>query len=208
MLKAQCPACSAPIEFANKASLYAVCGYCGVSSLREDINLKALGKVAELQDDGSVIQLGTTGIHEGRSFRVVGRIQRAYARGFWNDWHLSFGDGDPGWLSEAMGHYSVLFDAPAGGLPAGAKLMLGQAVKIGDGTYFVKSKLQGECVGVEGELPFEFPGSSAGLFVDLAAEQCRCATIMYLGSAVRAFTGSYVPFEKLQLKDIRRPEGW
>ena len=209
MLSASCPSCGAPIAFVNKASLIAVCAHCGNSVLREDINLRTLGVVAELQDDGSVIQLGTSGWHRNRQFRVVGRIQRSYARGFWNDWYLAFDSGDPGWLSEAMGFYSILLETvPDHPVPAVEKIELGRVLRIRGESHFVKSILHGECAGVEGELPFESPGRTPGTFVDLAADLQRCATITYVGSSVRTLAGEYVPFDALKLQDIRRPENW
>ncbi len=209
MLNASCPSCGAPIAFVNKASLIAVCAHCGNSVLREDINLRTLGVVAELQDDGSVIELGTSGAYRDRGFRVVGRIQRSYARGFWNDWFLAFDSGEPGWLSEAMGFTSILFETvPDAPVPPLEKMDLGRTVRIRGETHWVKSILQGECAGVEGELPFRFGGPTSGTFVDLAAERRRCATISYVGSSVRTLAGEYVPFDALKLRDIRRPENW
>ena len=209
MLKTTCPQCGAPIEFTNKASLFATCVTCGSSLLREDINLKNLGKMAELQDDGSVIQIGVTGTHDARDFRVVGRIQRGYARGFWNDWFVAFADGEAAWLSEAMGFYSILYDAkPDAALPSWERMELGETISIGGGTFWIKSILKGECAGAEGELPYAVPSHEPGVFVDLAAESYGCASISYVGSTLRTIAGTHEEFGALNLKGIVRPEGW
>jgi hypothetical protein len=55
--------------------------------------------------DYSPIQLGTSGICDGRAFTVIGRIQLRYADGNWNEWCLAFHDRGTGWLGDASGSY-------------------------------------------------------------------------------------------------------
>lgn len=209
MLKANCPSCGAELAFVNKASLSTVCAYCGVTVLRENINLRALGKAAELQDDGTVVQVGAEGEYRQRRFVVIGRVQRSYPKGFWNDWYVTFDQGEGAWLSEAMGFYSILLPAkvtPAA--PPVKALTLGMMVQIGGKTFHLKSVLKGECAAVEGELPFVQEDHQPGVFADLAGTEERCATIAYLGATVRVLAGRYVPFDALKLSGLRTPEGW
>lgn len=209
MLKAACPSCGAELTFDNKASLFAVCPFCSVASVREDINLRAIGQVAELQDDGTPIQIGTTGSHRSRAFRVLGRRQMSYDKGFWNEWFLEFQSGPPGWLGEAMGQYSVFAEvgAPAK-LPGFSEWKLGWPFDLQGARYWAKNILPSEVVSAEGELPFAVAAPTPCPTVDLAGEEFRCATLDYGGATPRVFVGRFEPFDSLNFKNLRRLEGW
>lgn len=209
MLTSTCPSCGAALAFANKASLFAVCPHCDVASVREDVNLRSLGRMAELQDDGSPIQIGTTGYFRGRAFTVLGRRQMSYDKGFWNEWYLFFNAGSPGWLGEAMGLYSVLTErSRRQEVPSFGEFKIGQPFAIDSITYYVKNILKSECAGAEGELPFAVAGRAPAPAVDFAAEDNKCATIDFGSPAPRIFTGEYQPFDALSFKNLRRLEGW
>ncbi len=209
MLNANCPSCGAGISFVNKASLVTVCVYCSVTVLRENLNLRSLGKTAELLDDGTVIRIGTEGQWGERKFVVVGRVQRSYPKGFWNDWYVTFDRGEGAWLSEAMGFYSLLSPAQVEpGVPPLDAVILGLQVKIGSKAHHVRSILAGECAGIEGELPFVQEAHKHGTFVDLTGPEEHCATISYLPDTTRVLAGRYIPFDDLAFKNLRAPEGW
>ena len=65
------------------------------------------GKTSTVLEDYSLIQIGTTGRYLERPFTVIGRLQKEYDRGFWNEWYLLFDDGKDGWLSDSGGQYAV-----------------------------------------------------------------------------------------------------
>ncbi len=128
---AQCPSCGAPVEFRSTASIYAVCEYCRSTLLRDGEALKNLGRMADLMDDPSLIQIGTAGTFRGHRFNVIGRIQLRYDGGLWNEWHVLFDDARTGWLSEAAGEYVVSLQvAVKETLPAFATLTPETAVAI------------------------------------------------------------------------------
>ncbi|PTT86467.1 DUF4178 domain-containing protein, partial [Pelomonas sp. HMWF004] len=110
--RAACPNCGAPVEFASAASSTAVCGFCRSTLLRErgvqgDV-LERIGQSAEIFEDYSPLQLGTTGRWMGSGFAVVGRVQRGSELGNWNEWHLLFDASDKprvAWLSEDNGQF-------------------------------------------------------------------------------------------------------
>jgi len=87
-----CPSCGAPVVFQSAASVLAVCEYCGSTLVRHDLDLENVGKMAQLQADGSPLQLRAEGRYRGDSFTVVGRIQLRFEKGLWNEWHLLFND--------------------------------------------------------------------------------------------------------------------
>lgn len=107
MKTANCPSCGAPVNFRASASAYAVCEFCRSTLLRDGEDLKNLGRMADLLDDPSLIQIGTEGTFRGLHFGVIGRIQLQHESGLWNEWHILFDDGRSSWLSEASGEYVV-----------------------------------------------------------------------------------------------------
>ncbi len=85
-----------------------VCEYCHSMLLRQaDNTFVDNGKAAVALEDYSLIQIGTTGRYQSRGFTVIGRFQKAYDRGYWNEWYLLFDDGDDGWLSDSGGQYTI-----------------------------------------------------------------------------------------------------
>jgi hypothetical protein len=86
--------------------------------VRHDVNLEALGKVSELPQDSSPIQIGTEGRWGDRPFTVIGRIVYEHDDGGWNEWHLIFGNGQSGWLSDAQAEYAISELASPTELPA------------------------------------------------------------------------------------------
>ena len=76
------------------------------------MNLEAVGKVADLPEDPSPIQIGTEGVYRNKPFVVIGRILYEYEQGGWNEWHLMFSDSTSGWLSDASLEYAVSFLRP------------------------------------------------------------------------------------------------
>jgi hypothetical protein len=61
--------------------------------VRSGEKLERIGKMAELFDDFSPIQMLATGVYDKRAFSVVGRLQYAWTEGKWSEWHCAF-DGD------------------------------------------------------------------------------------------------------------------
>ena len=59
--RAPCPGCGAPVEFRSAQSTHAVCGYCQSTVVRQGEVLSRIGKMAELFDDHSPLQIGAAG---------------------------------------------------------------------------------------------------------------------------------------------------
>ena len=81
---APCPSCGAPVKFQSAQSAYAVCEYCRSTVVREGDVLRRIGKMAELFDDHSLLQLGASGRIDGQGFQLVGRLQYKYPEGTWS----------------------------------------------------------------------------------------------------------------------------
>ena len=124
MQQVACPGCGAPVQFKSAASVMAVCEFCKTTLLKDATSVSNLGKMSEVLEDYSPVQIGTSGQFAQRSFSVIGRIQLQYSDGFWNEWYVMFDDGTNGWLSDASGQFTMTFvKTAAGELPLFDKLL-------------------------------------------------------------------------------------
>ncbi|MES2205943.1 MAG: DUF4178 domain-containing protein [Pseudomonadota bacterium] len=151
-----CPGCGAPLQFLSHASVIAVCGYCKTTALKELNAVKNLGKMANVLEDYSVLQLGTTGVWQGEHFTIIGRIQLRYSAGLWNEWYILFDSGKTGWLGDSSGLYTLTFEYPAtGDFPAWNTLVPAHTELIDKQEYMVAEVRIADCIGGQGELPFK-----------------------------------------------------
>jgi endogenous inhibitor of DNA gyrase (YacG/DUF329 family) len=209
MTESKCPACGANVAYRTSISLYSVCPFCRSLVQRKDLDLKALGKVAQLQSDGTPLQVGAKGAYRGAAFELVGRVQLKMPVGFWNEWAMIFADGRQGWLGEAQGVYVVTFNVEEK-VPGYAKLDLGDPVPIKGTAFHVRERVKAHYVSAEGELPFKPPLglSDAAPSVDLTAAGGRFATIDYSDSPPTVFAGEYQDYGALALTGVKSFEGW
>lgn len=209
MRELNCPSCGGKVRFQSSISLLAVCSYCRSQILREGPDLKDLGKVADLHEDGSVVQLGVRGQYRDTPFSVIGRLQLRFPEGYWNEWHLSMADGKQAWLGEAAGSYAVSFRAekpPA--VPRFGELKLGRKLTLGGAEFEVSDLRHAEYLSAEGELPFRAPVGEQAPLADLRGKGTRFATLDYSEDEPLAFLGEYVPFAQLKLDGLKAVEGW
>lgn len=200
---AQCPSCGAAVEFRSTASIYAVCAYCRSTLLRDGEELKNLGRMADLMDDPSLIQIGTAGTLRGHRFDVIGRIQLSYDGGLWNEWHVLFDDARNGWLSEAGGEYVLSRQvAVKETLPPFAMLTPETAVDI-SGHHFTVTDLEtAHCIAGQGELPFKVQAGYDVNTADLRGDG-RFVTIDYSETPPLVFVGQPVTFDALALTNLK-----
>jgi hypothetical protein len=208
-LNMNCPSCGAPVVFQSPASILAICEYCSSTLVRQDMDLENVGKMAELQKDGSPLQLRAEGRYQGKHFSVVGRMQLRFEQGFWNEWYLLFDDQHAGWLGESRGTYAVSFAAQVTKpLPSFADLRPGDSVVLQGQSYEVTDKESAFCQAGEGELPFSINAGYDAPVVDLSGEMNRFATLDYSEEPPLVFLGEYVEFEQLHLSGLREIDGW
>jgi len=167
---ANCPSCGAPVRLRSAVSVLAVCEYCRATLLDLDGKIENLGKMAELAEDRSRLQVDAQGVYGGKCFTVVGRIQLQYESGLWNEWFLLFDDAGTGWLSEADGAYALTFPrASPAGAPAFSTVRPGDDLVLAGTTWTVSNIENAVCVAGEGELPFRVGGGYQAPVVDLRA---------------------------------------
>ena len=188
----------------SAASVYVICDFCRSTLLRADDDLKNLGRVAELIDDPSPIQLATQGKFEKTRFSVIGRIQMKYASGFWNEWLLFCDDGSCAWLSDSAGEYVFSRQVTVNEeIPPVETLQPGAYVFL-NGIKFQATDIESAlCVAGQGELPFEAKFGYAVKTVDLRNEEGLFATLDYSETPPLVFLGRPARFGDLHLKNLR-----
>ncbi len=156
--RAPCPGCGAPVNFLSAQSTHAVCGFCQSTVVRNGETLARIGKMAELFDDHSPLQLQASGVWTAGSvkkpFTLVGRLQYKYAEGTWTEWHAVLVDGTSAYLSEDNGAY--VFSTPLeaqGNVPAAASFKVGSSTTLNGKPYSVASNQTVALLSAQGELP-------------------------------------------------------
>lgn len=205
----RCPNCTAPIRFRWSSAVQTTCEACRSVVVRHDVDVETIGEVSDLPPDSSPIQLGTEGRVDGKSFTVIGRIVYEYDDGGWNEWHLVFGDGTSGWLSDAQLEYAVsTLVAPPRPLVGAEAIRRGYEYTWDGHDLQVTTLTRAHYKGVEGELPFEYWGKEEVLFADLRGHDATFATIDYSDGAPLLFVGRFVDYDELSLRNVRSFDGW
>lgn len=203
MKTANCPTCGAQVTFRTVASIMAVCEYCRSTLIRRGADVENIGKMAELIEDASLVQLGTEGKYKGMHFAVIGRIQLQYPQGLWNEWHLLFDNQRSGWLSDANGDYTVTFlswvPEP---LPALADLTAGKEVMLNGEPFTVTDIEHGKCIAGAGELLFKVGAGFDAPSADLRSAR-NFASIDYSEQVPLLFLGASVDFADLHFTNLR-----
>ncbi len=152
--QAPCPGCGAPVNFFSAQSTHAVCGYCQSTVVRDGEVLKRIGKMAELFDDHSPLQLQASGTWRGQAFTLVGRLQYKYLEGIWSEWIAALADGSNAYLSEDNGAYVwAVAQTQTRELPPAEHFRVGATTAINGQSFGVASNQQVMLLAALGELP-------------------------------------------------------
>lgn len=236
MKKLNCPSCGAEVVFQSNVSVYAVCAFCSSMIVRRDIDVEAIGKMAQLPDDMSPLQIGTQGSYQDINFYIVGRMKIGWKDGSWNEWYMMFENGGRGWIAEAQGFYAVCheYEEP---LPAETVKTINHFLKLGKspnnvaspdetshntlrhemlGSFLFLDQLKYKivdvkaavCIGSEGELPLVAPNGRKTLTVDLVGIHGEFASIELDKDKTRVYLGRYVDWNELHLQNLRPLEDW
>lgn len=203
--RAPCPGCGAPVEFRSAQSPYAVCGFCHSTVVRDGDTLKRLGKVAELFDDFSPLQLAATGRYGEQGFTLVGRLQYGYSQGRWTEWVAAFDDGQrTGVLSEDNGAYVFALPVAAqSAVPAASALNPGASVTVGGQRYTVSFHEQVALASAQGEMARLPPPDQLFAMVELRSEQGQVLSFDYSSEPPAVYLGRSVQLADLQLRGLR-----
>ncbi|MEK6405967.1 MAG: DUF4178 domain-containing protein [Acidobacteriota bacterium] len=211
-LEASCPACGASIVFKMGSSMVVVCEFCHSVVARGDRKLEDLGKVADLVETGSPLDIGLRGVYQGVPFELTGRAQiRHQAGGMWDEWYAAFQDGRWGWLAEAQGRFYLTFEQSLSeqslippfetiqpGMPVAA---LQTSVPLTVAETGVATHL-----GAKGEIPYRLTPGEQYEYADLSGPHGIFATLDYSDTPPTVFVGRQVTLADLGLASAVEPE--
>ena len=185
----------------------AVCEFCRATVVKDAGAVRDLGKMSEVLEDYSRIQIGSSGVLAGRSFTVVGRIQLRYDAGMWNEWYLLFDDATDGWLGDSSGQYVLTTRRePAPGWPAFESIKVTRQYDIGFGPYVASDKRVARCLGGQGELPLRVGQGWEARVADFRRGP-SFATLDYSdGDTPQLFAGTAVTLEAMKCQLLRDDE--
>ncbi len=206
--RAPCPGCGAPVEFHSAQSTHAVCAYCQSTVVRQGEVLQRLGKMAELFDDHSPLQLHASGriALDGQSwpFTLIGRLQFQGEVGRWTEWAAFLQDGRLATLGEDNGAYVFTLPfTPQRELPDPKFLRLGVTTAIDGQPYTVAANLQAQLIAAEGELPKLPPLGQPFTVVELRSEDGEVLSIDHSRQPSQVERGRAVRLEDLQLQGLK-----
>ena len=211
-VEVSCPACGAAIAFKTGSSVVVVCEFCHSVVARGDRKLEDLGKVADLVETGSPLDVGLRGIYQGVPFELTGRAQLGHqAGGIWDEWYASFQNGHWGWLAEAQGRFYLTFQqslpeqtlippfvALQPGVPVAA---LPTSVPLTVAETGIAAQL-----GARGEIPYKLVPGEQYEYADLSGPNGIFATLDYSETPTMVFVGREVTLADIGLATAVTPE--
>jgi Zn finger protein HypA/HybF involved in hydrogenase expression len=212
VLVANCPACAAPVEFKSGQSIVVICSYCRSAVARTDRGLNDLGKVAELVQTGSPLDVGLRGKWKDVPFELTGRAQLGHEMGGqWDEWYATFSNGWLGWLAEAQGRFYLTFQYPIPEgvqLPAFEQLTLGQPVPglPWPTPMIVAETGRATALGAQGEIPYLLKPGDTYYYADLSGVNNSFGTLDYNETPPLVFLGQQVTLAELGITTTRAPE--
>jgi hypothetical protein len=191
------------VEFRSAQSTHAVCSYCRSTVVRAGDTLARLGKMAELFDDHSPLQLMASGRFDGRAFTLVGRLQYRSGSGTWSEWQALFDDGATGQLAEDNGAYVFSFPASLQReVPQPAQLRLGATTAVAGKRFTVTTNDQAVLLAAQGELPKLPPPGQPFAVVELRSDDGEVLSIDWGVAPPPVGRGREVRLDDLQLAGL------
>ncbi len=202
----QCPSCGGDIQADQRFAHMVVCRYCDAAIVLDEKAARVSGKMAVLAQTPGPLYVGATGSLDGRQISVLGRVRYGYAKGYWDEWYLSYEDGETFWISEDESNFTLetLLDGSET-VPVYAGVSPGDWLSVGDDEFHVDEKDVAECEGGEGQLPFAVLSGEKVPFLDLSKDDAF-ATIEYeLDGSPRVFLGKRFNISRIKL-DLEKDE--
>jgi hypothetical protein len=176
--------------------------------VRNGETLSRIGKIAELFDDHSLLQLQTSGVWNGQAFTLVGRLQYKYGEGTWTEWHAMRADGSSAYLSEDNGAYVFATSAVVQrDMPAADQFRVGATTAINGQSFAVASNQQVALIAAQGELQRLPPLGELHAMVELRSQGDTGAgqvlSVDYSTQPPTVSMGSAVLLDELKLNGLR-----
>jgi endogenous inhibitor of DNA gyrase (YacG/DUF329 family) len=211
--RAPCPGCGAPVEFRSAQSAYAICPFCRSTVARSGDVLRRVGKMAEIFDDHSPLQLMASGriTLDGKEqpFTLIGRLQYQGEEGGWTEWVAYLEDGSSATLSEDNGAYvftraATLGSQSAAALPDAARWRVGQPVTVSGKPFSVTANVQAHLAAAEGELPRLAPLGQPFQVVELRSDEGEVLSIDYASQPPQVQRGRAVRIDDLRMQGLKQ----
>src|SRR5919112_5874241 len=209
-LQANCPACGAQVLFKTGSSVVVVCEFCRSAVARTDRGIEDAGKVADIAESGSPLDVGLRGVYLGVAFELTGRAQLQHAAGgFWDEWYAAFADGRWGWLAEAQGRFYLTFQIQVpspNALPSFDSLQLGQQVWAipAQSPPVVAEKGTARMLAAAGEIPYLLTPGETYPYADLSGAAGVFGTLDYGEQPPLVFMGRETTLTELGLAHAQR----
>ena len=202
--RAPCPGCGAPVEFRSAQSTHAVCSFCHSTVVRDGDTLSRVGKMAELFEDHSPLQLMASGVWQARPFTLVGRLQYKGPGGTWTEWNAVFDDGAAATLGEDNGAYVFSLPAPANReLPAAESFRVGATTAVAGKTFSIASSEAVALMSAQGELPKLPPLGQTFAMVELRSAEGEVLSLDFGTVPPSVSRGRAVLLDELKLTGLR-----
>ena len=189
-----------------------VCNYCHSAVARTDRDLKDLGKVAELVETGSPLDIGVRGKWKDVPFELTGRAQLGHEMGGqWDEWYATFSNQWLGWLAEAQGRFYLTFQYPIPenvALPSFDQLQLGQTISglPWPTPMMVAETGRATALGAKGEIPYLLTPGATYYYADLSGPNGGFGTLDYNETPPMVFLGQQVTLAELGITSTRAAE--
>jgi len=165
------------VEFTAGSAQVVVCGYCQTVVAKKGANLEAHGKISAIVDTDSPLSLGLEGRYAKVGYRLVGHVQKDHGAGPWDEWYVEFDDERTGWLSEAEGHFYMMFEA---GVEEGLELDSlhpGERLHLRNRAFVVEERGHGKVVAAAGQLPSDLDPTQDSYYVDATGPKGMFASL-------------------------------
>ena len=209
IVEVNCPGCGAQVVFKIPGSVVTVCEYCKSVVARGDRAIEDLGKVADLADTQSPLQLGLKGAYQGAWFELTGRAQLGHEAGsMWDEWYAAFSDGRWGWLAEAQGRFYMTFQVSLppneGEIPSLDRLELGQGVPAipGQVPMMVAEKGEARALSAKGEIPYRLVPGQTYYYADLSGPHGEFGTLDFSETPPLVFLGKEVTLAEMGFPEL------
>lgn len=201
---ANCPSCGGQVNFRVSSSFVTICEFCSSAVARSDRGLEDRGKVVDLIDSQSPLDLWLAGRYDESRFEIVGRTQIKHSMGgVWDEWYCAFDSGHWGWLAEAQGKFYMSFSTPLSSAPPPFEsLSPGQTLTGLTQAPLVVAELgEATMLGAKGEIPYLLEPGSTYRFADLSGAGGVFATLDYSDADLELYLGKEVTLAELGIAD-------
>jgi Domain of unknown function (DUF4178) len=195
-----CPSCGALQNVKFKYTKFMVCEYCRSALFMEDDGVRNAGKMSEIADLPSLLQLGIPFKYATATYIPLGRVQYDFGRGCWDEWWCMDNTGQGTWISVDEGDIALEQRIEiTEGLPGFDELKVGDQVVLRSYkktfNVTVVEKQRCKMVGAEGELPFPIIPGEEYNYIDFSGADKMILTAEYFGDDVDCYQGIWLdPF--------------